>query len=269
MKPTTRAKLAAKRLLVPGVKKVRCNFCGQGFIKYEDDHSEKNMCPNCGTVSRERVVCSAILSELGDPEGVFRGNPKLKNLKLIEFSPRSYLERKKIYQNTLEEYLATDFDLSAHTGDRKVDITKEADVKDLSGSFDIAIFTHVLEHIPKYKTAIKNLRRIMSKGGIVVLQVPILEAGYKKVTWDEFHGDNTKVFHRFGFDLADELTKEFEVKVYLGVKDFTITSNEIDPDKYKYFDTHPGMVHQFGRTLMQRYGLGSPDLCEAFVLRAV
>lgn len=269
MNSIARAKLAAKRIVAPNDKKIQCNFCGVVFLKLEPDHSEKNMCPLCGSVSRERVVYSAILNEYGDPEGIYKKNPKLANSKLIEFSPRNYLDRLSYYKKTHSDYVATDFDLSAHTGDMKVDITDMKDVKPLEGRFDIAIFTHVLEHIPSYRVAIKNLRKIMSNGGIVILQVPILEKEYTKVTWEEFHGDNTKVYHRFGFDLAEELAKYFDVTTYLGLLDFEVSSQEIDPEKYKYLKSGKVKVHQFGSGLMKKYGLGSPDLCEAFVLRAI
>lgn len=269
MNTIARAKLAAKRIVAPEDKKIKCNFCGIIFLKLEPDHSEKNMCPLCGSVSRERVVYSAILNEYGDAKGVYKGNPKLANLRVIEFSPRSYSERLDYYKKTHRQYVATDYDLSAHTGDMKVDITNAKDIKPLIGKFDVAIFTHVLEHIPNYKSAIENLRKIMAKNGVVILQVPVLEKGYTKVTWEEYHGDNTKVYHRFGFDLAEDLAKYFDVTTYLGLLDFKISSPEIDPAKYNYLRSKNAKVHQFGNELMKKYGLGSPDLCEAFVLRAV
>lgn len=268
MNTVDRTKLTVKRMLVPADRRVACNFCNIGFIKHEPDHSEKNPCPLCGSVSRERVVYSCLLHEVGDPTGTVAGNPRLKDLRLIEFSPRNYDERADIYNQTFKEYVATDFDLSAHTGDMQLDITKDEDVEPLAGRFDVAIFAHVLEHIPDYEKAIQGLKKIMAPGGLVIVQVPILEPQYTKVTWDEFHGDNTKVYHRFGFDLAEQFAKEFDPRIYVGLQEFPITSTEIHPQKYQYLNRGSVPVKELSAPLMRRYGLGSPDLCEAFVLRA-
>ncbi len=66
---------------------------------------------------------------------------------------------------------------------------------------------------------------MLSPDGFLVLQVPLLESQYTKVTWDEFHGDNTRTYHRFGFDLLFELDQYFpSVQPVVGLLDFGITS---------------------------------------------
>ena len=47
--------------------------------------------------------------------------------------------------------------------------------------------------------------RILAPGGRLALQVPVLQGETAPPTEPEFHGDNTPVFWRFGFDLTDRL----------------------------------------------------------------
>lgn len=95
------------------------------------------------------------------------------------------------------------------------------------------VFSHVLEHIPDYQQALGNLRKLIKEDGIVLLQVPFLEASHVHVTWEEFHGDRTKVFHRFGFDLDHDLENFFsKVEIIVSEMDFELTSAEISKEKY-------------------------------------
>ncbi len=247
---------------------INCNFCGRDFLRLTPDHSEFLGCPGCGAVARERTVYQALLHELDRPEAIVTRNPHLAGLRLLEFSPRNYSYRRRIYRSTFAEYLASDFDLSAHQGDIKVDLTRPTDIEPIAGSFDVVICAHVLEHVFDYRTAIVHLAKLIKPGGLVLLQVPVLESRYTNITWDEFHGDNTRVYHRFGFDLAEELEKVFtEVKIIVGQLNFEITSPEIHPQKYDFIRQGKVPFAEFGPQLMRRRGLGCPDLCEVFVLK--
>jgi hypothetical protein len=48
----------------------------------------------------------------------------------------------------------------------------------------------------------------MAPGGHLLLQVPVLQGQTAPPTEPEFHGDNTPVFWRFGFDLTARLRAE-------------------------------------------------------------
>jgi SAM-dependent methyltransferase len=247
---------------------INCNFCGRNFLRLTPDHSEFLGCPGCGAVARERTVYQALLHELDRPEAIVSRNPHLAGLRLLEFSPRNYRIRLPIYRSTFAEYRASDFDLSAHRGDIKVDLTRPTDIEPIAGSFDVVICAHVLEHVLDYRTAIFHLAKLIKPGGLVLLQVPVLESRYTNITWDEFHGDNTRVYHRFSFDLAGELENAFtEVKIFVGQLKFEITSPEIHPQKYDFIRQGKVPYEEFGPERMRRRGLGSPDLCEVFVLK--
>ena len=87
-----------------------------------------------------------------------------------------------------------------------------------------------------------------------------------EVTWDEFHADHARVYHRVGFDLTFALDQYFtQVKPVVGLLDFEITSPEIKPDNYELLKRMRQRVTIIGDRGPRRHGLGGPDLCEAFV----
>lgn len=249
---------------------ITCNFCGMVFRRAMPDHPESLACQGCDAIARERVVYQCILDELsqrtGEPLLFFRNAPPARQLTLLECSPRYNEQRRKIYEETLGRYLASDYDMLAHRADIKLDLTNDEDVAPFEGSVDIVICAHVLEHIQDYRKALINLQRLLAPGGFMVLQVPLLESRSLLVTWDEFHQDNTRVYHRFGFDLLFDLEQVFSrVKPVVGLLDFEITSPEIKPDKYEILKGMRERVTILGRDRLLYNGLGSPDLCDAFV----
>jgi hypothetical protein len=250
---------------------ITCNFCGQRFKPVGAVHSEGLHCPKCGAIARERTVYAAVLDQLGGSPGseIIAANPKLSSLTVLEFSPRNNEVRREIYRRSFKRYVASDFDLSAHVGDVIMDLSDEPSVTKITDKFDIIILSHVLEHIPNYKAAIANLPLLLAPGGKVFFQVPFLEVSYTKVTWDEFHGDDTRVYHRFGFDIVGDLVQIFPtVTLYVGLLDFPITSPEVATAKYDQLrdGALECRVVEFGRESMREMGLGNPDLCEVMML---
>lgn len=249
---------------------ILCNVCGSIFKRTGPIHSEFLACPACNSIARDRVVMHTILYEMsrrtGEMHPIFNQSKALKPYRLLECSPRENNFREMILRNTLGKYSTSDFDMSAHRAEIKLDLTDEEDIQPLLNSLDIIVCAHVLEHIPDYRTALKNIARMLAPGGFLVLQVPLLEAQYTRVTWDEFHGDNTRVFHRFGFDLIEDLNQVFSsARVVIGLLEFPITSPEISAQKYKPLAGLQDQCLILGEELISFYGLGSPDLCDAFL----
>jgi len=247
-----------------------CNFCGTIFRRSGNDHPEGLNCIHCDTIARERVAFQCILDEVGKRTGTnslfFRRATQLKPFTMLECSPRHNQNRREIYEETLGKYYASDFDMMAHMADIKLDLTSDEDVQPFMQAFDIILCAHVLEHIPDYRKALINLRTMLSPDGFLVLQVPLLENAYVPVTWDEFHQDNTRVFHRFGFDLINDLKQIFnQVTPVVGLLDFHITSPEIKPEKYLALQHMREQVVVFGESKLRCNGFGNPDLCDAFI----
>jgi SAM-dependent methyltransferase len=100
------------------------------------------------------------------------------------------------------EYSASDFDLRSHRADLEIDL-QEIDLD--SGSIDVLLTPHVLEHVPDTDQALIEIYRVLAPGGRMFLQVPILQGSTARPSTPEFHGDNTPVEWRFGPDLTSRL----------------------------------------------------------------
>jgi SAM-dependent methyltransferase len=268
MIPTARQLLGrAKRRLRPQGQRVRCTLCGETFRTRDAPHSETQECPVCGSIARDRVLYAVVQNEVGGADSI-SANSRLADLRLLEMSPRRYAMKAPILRAAFGSYVASDFDLSQHQGTIRLDLTSDDDVRDHEGQFDIVLCAHVLEHIPDYRTALANLARLLAPGGVVVLEVPFLEREYVKVTWDEFHEDHARVYHRFGLDLVADLRGAFaSTSIYLPYRDIVVRSPEVHPEKFAYLSDHDVDVIYFGRSVMHERGLGSPELCDALVGR--
>ena len=99
-------------------------------------------------------------------------------------------------------YRTSDFDLRAHAGNLRLDL-QAIDLPD--ACLDVLLCAHVLEHVPDTGKALAELRRVMAPGGHLLLQVPVLQGATAPPAEPEFHGDDTPVFWRFGFDLTARL----------------------------------------------------------------
>lgn len=86
--------------------------------------------------------------------------------KVLHFAPeQAFLRRIKKLKHI--DYTTTD--LNSPIADVKADI---CDLPFEDGAFDFIICNHVLEHIPDDRKAMKELYRVLSKGGMAIVQVP-------------------------------------------------------------------------------------------------
>jgi SAM-dependent methyltransferase len=174
---------------------VLCNVCRwQGPAFDGPAHVELALCPRCGSNGRDRFLhwCLARRVPLG-PE-----------LRVIETSPRMGAGYRAA-MSTWFFYRTSDYDLRAHAGNLRLDL-QAIDLPD--GCLDVMLCAHVLEHVPDTGKALAELRRVMAPGGHLLLQVPVLQGATAPPTEPEFHGDDTPVFWRFGFDLTARLRAE-------------------------------------------------------------
>ncbi|HKE72614.1 MAG TPA: class I SAM-dependent methyltransferase [Acidimicrobiales bacterium] len=170
----------------------QCNVCRwQGDAFAGRAHVELSVCPACGANGRDRFLhwCLTRRVEL---------NPALR---IIECSPRLGAPYRAAMA-TWFFYRTSDYDRRAHAGNLQLDL-QAIDLPD--ACLDVVLCAHVLEHVPDTDKALAELRRVMAPGGHLLLQVPILQAATAPPTEPEFHGDDTPVFWRFGFDLTARL----------------------------------------------------------------
>lgn len=125
-------------------------------------------CPSCGVLERHRLMAlylrshTSIFSEV--PKRVLHVAPERPVADLIASVPRiSYLSA----------------DLSGKDVMVKMDLT---DIHYEDGHFDIIICSHVLEHIPDDRLAMREMFRVLAHRGLAVIQVPI----YGSETYEDF-----------------------------------------------------------------------------------
>ena len=100
------------------------------------------------------------------------------------------------------DYRASDFDHVSHVADLTIDLQ---DVNLPDASLDVVLTPHVLEHVPDTSRAVRELHRVVRPGGLVLLQVPLLQPRTTVPAEPEFHEDRTLVHWRFGVDLTSLL----------------------------------------------------------------
>lgn len=127
-------------------------------------------CPRCGAHDRERhlklyMEASGIAAELAD-------------MRILHFAPEAWLGR-WIRSFSPNSYVAGDlYPMSPNV----VQIDAEAIQFD-TGSFELVIANHVLEHVNDDAKALAEIARVLSPGGYAILQTPysaILES-----TWED------------------------------------------------------------------------------------
>lgn len=170
-----------------------CNICGWHGTQFTSAyHSEGAGCPNCGSIARDRFLYWCWTKR----------SPFVEHQRVLETSPRLD-ERYRSVMARRVEYLCSDYDGSAHKGMIKLDL-QDADLPD--ASVDIILTPHVLEHVPDTGRALSEIHRILAPGGTMFLQIPMPQGVTAAPKQVEYHGDNTLVFWRFGWDLRDQLT---------------------------------------------------------------
>lgn len=173
---------------------VWCNICGWSGAAFRGiAHTEDATCPQCGAIARDRFLlwCALQRTPVGD----------LRGARVLETSPRLGLEYRTMMRHWFD-YRASDFDNSAHKADVQIDLQ---DIDLASGTLDLIITPHVLEHVPDTAQALSELHRVLRKGGRMYLQVPMCYGVTAAPTTPEFHADNTPVFWNFGWDLTDRV----------------------------------------------------------------
>jgi SAM-dependent methyltransferase len=149
-----------------------------------------DICPVCFSNSRTRLLCQYILKETGigklplpvsvlhiAPEyGIFArlSAEKAVDYRAVDISPQEYSDH-------IGGVMYSDITAIDHSDE----------------SFDLIICSHVLEHIPDDRRAIRELFRVLKRGGTAILQVPI-SASLSSTVEDPWLSDPRERERRFG-----------------------------------------------------------------------
>lgn len=168
-----------------------CNICGwHGANFVGSPHSESAQCPHCGSIARDRFLYWCWTERIAYSA----------QQRVLETSPRLD-ERYRKRMAHLVAYTASDYDESAHKAMIKLDLQ---DIRLPASSVDVVLTPHVLEHVPDTARALSELHRVLSPGGTVMLMIPMPQAVTAPPIEHEYHGDNTLVYWRFGWDLREQ-----------------------------------------------------------------
>jgi len=178
------------------------------FLSYGYKSIRKNaLCPGTLSLERHRLLWLYLDKET---------NILSSNLKVLHVAPEQIFYKK--FKNFKHwDYLT--FDINSPIADIKGDL-KSMQFKD--ESFDLIICNHVLEHIEDDRRALKEIYRVLKRGGISILQVPININ--RKQTFEDFnitsHQQREKYFgqydhvREYGLDFKERIEEiGFEVEM--------------------------------------------------------
>jgi SAM-dependent methyltransferase len=133
-----------------------CAVCGKKLSKFTQLPNNDLLCPNCGSLARDRRLWTLLNGEF------------IKSgVRVLDFSPSRSLAREMKKRNDIE-YISTD--LSGNfIADFQYDITQ---LELPSDNIDIIVCYHILEHIPDDKKAMSELYRVLKNGGKALVQTP-------------------------------------------------------------------------------------------------
>jgi SAM-dependent methyltransferase len=145
----------------------KCNICNYQSNKLNSDNWHLySICPKCGSSVRSRLLWASLTNI---------DNVKLekliKNKDVLHFAPEYIL--RDHFKNNAKIYKTADFFAAGYVYDEidyNLDISNMPQIKD--SEFDCVIACDVLEHVPNHIDGIKEVYRILRKGGCCIFTVP-------------------------------------------------------------------------------------------------
>lgn len=128
-------------------------------------------CPRCDAFDRDRLTALYL-------DEVFRSFDRDRIYRLLEFAPGDALH-KKLKSYPFIVYRSAD--LSRKTVDERVDLTDMVAYPDRS--LNVILCSHILEHIPNDRKAMREICRVLKPDGFAIVLVPLV------VGLDETHED--------------------------------------------------------------------------------
>ena len=181
-----------------------CEGTFESFLDYGIKPRADAQCPACGSLERHRLLFVFLRMRTD----FFDGREK----RVLHVAPERSVE--KVFAAACGPgYLSAD--LNDPLAMEKMDIT---DIRHPDDSFDAVICSHVLEHVPEDRKAMRELCRVLRPTGFAILNVPVVA----KTTFEDpsivTPADKQRVYGHFdhvrnyGRDYVDRLVESgFEV----------------------------------------------------------
>ena len=133
-----------------------CSICEFKASHFERLPNADLLCPNCGSLSRDRRLWKLIT------EKYLRSN-----IQILDFSPSRSLFR-KWKEVTNVKHIASDL-----SGDFIADVSYDiTQIPEKDAQFDLIICYHILEHVVDDIKAMSELFRVLKPNGTVLIQTP-------------------------------------------------------------------------------------------------
>ncbi|MEO6330444.1 MAG: methyltransferase domain-containing protein [Ginsengibacter sp.] len=174
--------------------KVECNLCHYKANKFDSDFWHLyTTCPNCRSGIRRRLVFATF-----EHSEDFNFKKIIEGKSVLHFAPEKPIS--KAIKQHASIYKTADFLTEGYAYEKldfNIDISDMPVIKD--ESFDVLIACDVLEHVPNHIEGLKEIYRILKKGGHCVLTVP--QRDNLKVTYEDLSinnpEDRKKAFGQF------------------------------------------------------------------------
>lgn len=184
-------------------------------------------CPKCKCADRDRHLW-LFVNEIGLYNAV-------ENTAILYIAPENFtFKLLKKTSNVIVGDLYPEHYVNPGIHIQKIDLT---DLQFADCSFDLIVANHVLEHIPDYERAIREIYRSLKKGGAAIVQTPYSSILYNHfedpmintdLMREQFYGQNDHVrvlgmrlfddFKKAGFNVRrirhSELLKQYPSDVY-------------------------------------------------------
>lgn len=115
-------------------------------------------CPACGLYERHRLVWLYLKRETQ----LFRAPTRF-----LHFAPEPSIARK------IDVYATIDYTKASYDPEKPQEGVDLQNLPYADGSFDLILCSHVLEHVPDDRRALRELHRVLSPQGLLLLLVPV------------------------------------------------------------------------------------------------
>jgi SAM-dependent methyltransferase len=168
---------------------IPCNICGgrefsPGPLGRLSTAGKPPRCTTCGSLERHRAMRAVI--------ELFREANRFRRYRLIRFSA----------DPIVDDGWFRSVETSIFEGENSLDV-QAIDRPD--NAYDIVVCSHVLEHVADDAKAIRELARILSKNGFLILAVPRTETGETTQDWGFADPHKNLHYRGYGKDLDEKL----------------------------------------------------------------
>jgi SAM-dependent methyltransferase len=148
-------------------------------------------CPKCGSSDRDRLIYTYLKYE----QNIFENH----SIRVLHIAPEMIIAQ-KIVKCGFADYQCGDFFAEGQHANYSHELVKHMDVQNLpytENTFDLVICNHVLEHVYDEEKGMKEIHRVLCRGGTAILQVPISPILEKTIS-DPSITDEKILEERFG-----------------------------------------------------------------------